>query len=253
MPHHHLPNMEPPPWHKSWLRHISKPGTQHSAQAHCSSPRQSSERSPLVDARLTRRPSAVPPLVSVSQESGSSADHSGETVLEVDFAYPGTRKVSMTEPTRRLSTNNLSRDRSPSPFRFGRSGSRSPYRSRDVEEEEKQLMIGKRRMWNDVEEEEKMIGKRRMWNDVEEEEKQLMIGKRRSSGATSTQQQQRTSTRKREQWARSGRAKTISARSSLFSVDSEPYPVHPLLRSTRSTSPRPSISGSSSRSLLTCF
>ena len=219
MPHHHLPNMEPPPWHKSWLRHISKPGTQHSAQAHCSSPRQSSERSPLVDARLTRRPSAVPPLVSVSQESGSSADHSGETVLEVDFAYPGTRKVSMTEPTRRLSTNNLSRDRSPSPFRFGRSGSRSPYRSRDVEEEEKQLMIGKRR----------------------------------SSGATSTQQQQRTSTRKREQWARSGRAKTISARSSLFSVDSEPYPVHPLLRSTRSTSPRPSISGSSSRSLLTCF
>ena len=235
MPHHHLPNMEPPPWHKSWLRHISKPGTQHSAQAHCSSPRQSSERSPLVDARLTRRPSAVPPLVSVSQESGSSADHSGETVLEVDFAYPGTRKASMTEPTRRLSTNNLSRDRSPSPFRFGRSGSRSPYRSRDVEEEEK------------------MIGKRRMWNDVEEEEKQLMIGKRRSSGATSTQQQQRTSTRKREQWARSGRAKTISARSSLFSVDSEPYPVHPLLRSTRSTSPRPSISGSSSRSLLTCF
>ena len=215
MLHHHLPNMEPPPWHKSWLtkRHISKPGTQHSAQAHCSSPRQSSERSPLVDARLTRRPSAVPPLVSVSQESGSSADHSGETVLEVDFAYPGTRKVSMTEPTRRLSTNNLSRDRSPSPFRFGRSGSRSPYRSRDVEEEEK------------------------------------MIGKRRSSGATSTQQQQRTSTRKREQWARSGRAKTISARSSLFSVDSEPYPVHPLLRSTRSTSPRPSISGSSSRSL----
>ena len=234
MLHHHLPNMEPPPWHKSWLtkRHISKPGTQHSAQAHCSSPRQSSERSPLVDARLTRRPSAVPPLVSVSQESGSSADHSGETVLEVDFAYPGTRKVSMTEPTRRLSTNNLSRDRSPSPFRFGRSGSRSPYRSRDVEEEEKQLMIGKRRMWNDVEEEEKMIGKRR------------------SSGATSTQQQQRTSTRKREQWARSGRAKTISARSSLFSVDSEPYPVHPLLRSTRSTSPRPSISGSSSRSLF---
>ena len=218
MPHHHLPKMEPPPWHKSWLtkRHISKPGTQHSAQAHCSSPRQSSERSPLVDARLTRRPSAVPPLVSVSQESGSSADHSGETVLEVDFAYPGTRKVSMTEPTRRLSTNNLSRDRSPSPFRFGRSGSRSPYRSRDVEEEEKQLMIGKRR----------------------------------SSGATSTQQQQRTSTRKREQWARSGRAKTISARSSLFSVDSEPYPVHPLLRSTRSTSPRPSISGSSSRSLF---
>ena len=216
MPHHHLPNMEPPPWHKSWLRHISKPGTQHSAQAHCSSPRQSSERSPLVDARLTRRPSAVPPLVSVSQESGSSADHSGETVLEVDFAYPGTRKASMTEPTRRLSTNNLSRDRSPSPFRFGRSGSRSPYRSRDVEEEEKQLMIGKRR----------------------------------SSGATSSQQQQRTSTRKREQWARSGRAKTISARSSLFSVDSEPYHVHPLLRSTRSTSPRPSISGSSSRSLF---
>ena len=155
-------------------------------------------------------------------------------MLEVDFAYTR-RKVSMTEPTRRLSTNNLSRDRSPSPFRFGRSGSRSPYRSRDVEEEEK------------------MIGKRRMWNDVEEEEKQLMIGKRRSSGAASTQQQQRTSTRKREQWARSGRAKTISARSSLFSVDSEPYPVHPLLRSTRSTSPRPSISGSSSRSLLTCF
>ena len=166
-----------------------------------------------------------PPLVSVSQDSGSSsADHSGETVLEVDLAHntrasrsPATRKVSMTEPTRRLSAINpaLSRDRSPSPFRLGRRGSRSPCRSREWEEE--------------------------------------VPGKRWSSGVAQ-QQQQRTSTRKREQWARSVRAKTMSARSSLFSVESEPYPVHPLLRSTRSTSPRPSLSGSSSRSSITpCF
>ena len=166
-----------------------------------------------------------PPLVSVSQDSGSSADHSGETVLEVDLAHntrasrsPGTRKVSMTEPTRRLSAINpaLSRDRSPSPFRLGRRGSRSPCRSREWEEE--------------------------------------VQGKRWSSGVAQQQQQQRTSTRKREQWARSVRAKTMSARSSLFSVESEAYPVHPLLRSTRSTSPRPSLSGSSSRSSITpCF
>ena len=174
----------------------------------------------MSEQRWSRRPSAAPPLVSVSQESGSSADHSGETVLEVDFRpsrSPGTRKVSMTEPTRRLSAINpaLSRDRSPSPFQMGRRGSRSPFRSRDWEEEK---------------------------------------GKRRSSGTVGQQQQhqqQRTSTRKREQWARSVRAKTLSARSSLFSVDSESYPVHPLLRSTRSTSPRPSISGSSSRSSST--
>ena len=175
----------------------------------------------MFEQRWSRRPSAAPPLVSVSQESGSSADHSGETVLEVDFRpsrSPGTRKVSMTEPTRRLSVSmnpTLSRDRSPSPFQMGRRGSRSPYnRSRDWESEEN--------------------------------------GKRRSSSTVGQQQpQHRSSTRKREQWARSVRAKTLSARSSLFSTDSEAYPVHPLLRSTRSTSPRPSISGSSSRSSST--
>ena len=177
----------------------------------------------MVEKRWSRRPSAVPPLVSVSQESGSSADHSGETVLEVDFTHtrpsrsPGTRKVSVSEPTRRLSAINpaLSRDRSPSPFQMGRRGSRSPYnRSRDWESEEN--------------------------------------GKRRSSSTVGQlQEQHRSSTRKREQWARSVRAKTLSARSSLFSTDSEAYPVHPLLRSTRSTSPRPSISGSSSRSSST--
>ena len=160
----------------------------------------------------SRRPSALPPMVSVSQESGSSADHSGETVLEVDLAFsPGTRrKVSMAEPnSRRLSAIN----RSPSPFRLGRRGSRSPCRSREWEEE--------------------------------------VQGKKRRSSGVAQQQQQRTSTRKREQWARSVRAKTMSARSSLFSVESEAYPVHPLLRSTRSTSPRPSLSGSSSRSSIT--
>ena len=170
----------------------------------------------------SRRPSALPPMVSVSQESGSSADHSGETVLEVDLAFsPGTRrKVSMAEPnSRRLSAIN----RSPSPFRLGRRGSRSPYRSREWETEEKSG-----------------FGKQRRSSGVAQQQQQQQ------------QQQQRTSTRKREQWARSVRAKTMSARSSLFSVDSEAYPVHPLLRSTMSTSPRPSISGSSSRSSSIC-
>ena len=200
---------------------------------------QSSALSPQPEKRYmssSRRASALPPMVSVSQESGSSADHSGETVLEVDLAYntshhshKGKRKVSMSvESTRRrLSAINhpttLSRERSPSPFRLGRRGSRSPYRSREWETEEKVSGFGKQR---------------------------------RSSGVAQQQQQQqqqRTSTRKREQWARSVRAKTMSARSSLFlSVESEAFPVHPLLRSARSTSPRPSISGSSSRSSSTC-
>ena len=155
------------------------------------------QQSPLVEKKLSRRLSTAPPTVSISQESGSSADHSGETVLEVDLAL-NKRKVSMsTEPRRRLSTTiSGTRDRSPSPFRLsGRS--RSPFRSGELEREEERgrlLSVGKQRRSSGA-----------------------TIYDRATSGATTIyhgDQQQHTSRGKREQWARSVRAKTVSIRRS---------------------------------------
>ena len=161
------------------------------------------QQSPLVEKKLSRRLSTLPPTVSISQESGSSADHSGETVLEVDLALNNKRKVSMsTEPRRRLSTTiSGTRDRSPSPFRLsGRS--RSPFRSGELEREEERgrlLSVGKQRRNSGA-----------------------TIYDRATSGATIYDrattiyhgnhgvQQQHTSRGKREQWARSVRAKTVS-------------------------------------------
>ena len=163
------------------------------------------QQSPLVEKKLSRRLSTAPPTVSISQESGSSADHSGETVLEVDLALNkievdlalnNKRKVSMsTEPRRRLSTTiSGTRDRSPSPFRLsGRS--RSPFRSGELEREEERgrlLSVGKQRRSSGA-----------------------TIYDRATSGATIYHgdhgvQQQHTSRGKREQWARSVRAKTVS-------------------------------------------
>ena len=170
------------------------------------------QQSPLVEKKLSRRLSTLPPTVSISQESGSSADHSGETVLEVDLALNkievdlalnNKRKVSMsTEPRRRLSTTiSGTRDRSPSPFRLsGRS--RSPFRSGELEREEERgrlLSVGKQRRNSGA-----------------------TIYERATSGATIYDrattiyhgdhgvQQQHTSRGKREQWARSVRAKTVS-------------------------------------------
>ena len=178
------------------------------------------QQSPLVEKKLSRRLSTAPPTVSISQESGSSADHSGETVLEVDLALNkievdlalnkievdlalNKRKVSMsTEPRRRLSTTiSGTRDRSPSPFRLsGRS--RSPFRSGELEREEERgrlLSVGKQRRNSGA-----------------------TIYDRATSGATIYHgdhgvhgvQQQHTSRGKREQWARSVRAKTVSIRRS---------------------------------------
>ena len=166
------------------------------------------QQSPLVEKKFSRRLSTLPPTVSISQESGSSADHSGETVLEVDLALNkievdlalnNKRKVSMsTEPRRRLSTTiSGTRDRSPSPFRLsGRS--RSPFRSGELEREEERgrlLSVGKQRRNSGA-----------------------TIYDRATSGATIYHgdhgvhgvQQQHTSRGKREQWARSVRAKTVS-------------------------------------------
>ena len=168
------------------------------------------QQSPLVEKKLSRRLSTAPPTVSISQESGSSADHSGETVLEVDLALNNKRKVSMsTEPRRRLSTTvSGTRDRSPSPFRLsGRS--RSPFRSGELEREEERgrlLSVGKQRRNSGA-------------TIYDRATSGATIYDRATSGATIYHgdhgvQQQHTSRGKREQWARSVRAKTVSIQTS---------------------------------------
>ena len=182
------------------------------------------QQSPLVERKLSRRLSTAPPTVSISQESGSSADHSGETVLEVDLALNkrketvlevdlalnNKRKVSMsTEPRRRLSTTiSGTRDRSPSPFRLsGRS--RSPFRSGELEREEERgrlLSVGKQRRSSGA-------------TIYDRATSGATIYDRATSGATIHHgdhgvQQLHTSRGKREQWARSVRAKTVSIQTS---------------------------------------
>ena len=174
------------------------------------------QQSPLVEKKFSRRLSTLPPTVSISQESGSSADHSGETVLEVDLALNkievdlalnNKRKVSMsTEPRRRLSTTiSGTRDRSPSPFRLsGRS--RSPFPSGELEREEERgrlLSVGKQRRNSGA-------------TIYDRATSGATIYDRATSRATTIYhgdhgvQQQHTSRGKREQWARSVRAKTVS-------------------------------------------